>query len=98
MHVTAALDTMKKCGHFNDYKKAQRPYEEAKKAAELTEAGLALLEGTSAETTSKRKEKALAKAKEVAKEALAKAQETKAETKEAEEVTKVTDNLMKAGF
>jgi hypothetical protein len=57
-----------------------------------------LLEGTSAGTTSKRKKKALVKAKEAAKEALAKAQETKPETKDAEEAPKVTDNLMKAGF
>jgi hypothetical protein len=64
----------------------------------LAEAGLALLEGTSAGTTSKRKKKALAKAKEAAKEALAKAQETESETKEAEEVPNVTEDLMKAGF
>jgi hypothetical protein len=49
----------------------------------LAEAGLALLEGTSAGTTSKCKKKALAKAKEAAKEALAKAHETKPEAKEA---------------
>ncbi len=64
----------------------------------MAEAGLALLEGTSAGTTSKRKKKALAKAKEAAKEALAKAQETESETKEAEEVPNVTEDLMKAGF
>jgi hypothetical protein len=82
MHVTAVLDAMKKCGHFKDYDRAQKAYEEARIAAELAEAGLALLEGTSAGTTSKRKKKALAKAKEAAKEALAKAQETESETKE----------------
>jgi hypothetical protein len=65
MHVMAVLDAMKN-GHFNDYDKAQKAYEEAAKAAELVEAGLALLEGISAETTSKRKKKALAKAKEAA--------------------------------
>jgi hypothetical protein len=48
--------------------------------------------------TSKRKKKALAKAKEDAKEALAKAQETKPETKDAEEASRVTDDSMKAGF
>jgi valyl-tRNA synthetase len=84
MHVTAVLDAMKKRGHFKDYDRAQKAYEEATKAAESAEAGLALLKGTSAGTTSKRKKKALAKAKEAAKEALAKAQETKPETKEAE--------------
>ncbi len=83
MHVTAVLGAMKKCGHFKDYDydRAQKAYEEAKKAAESAEAGLALLKGTSAGTTSKRKKKALAKAKEAAKETPAKAQETKPETK-----------------
>jgi hypothetical protein len=46
MHVTAVLDTIKKHGHFSNYDKAQKPYEEAAKATELAEAGLALLEGT----------------------------------------------------
>jgi hypothetical protein len=98
MHVTAVLDAMKKHGHFKDYDRAQKVYEEAKKAAELTEAGLALLEGTSARMTSKRKKKALAKAKEAAKEALAKAQETEPESKDSEEAPGATDNSMKAGF
>ncbi len=66
--------------------------------AELAEAGLALLDGTSAGTTSKRKKKALAKAKVATKEALVKAQETEPETKDAEEAPKVTDDSMKAGF
>jgi hypothetical protein len=91
MHVMIVLDAMKKHGHFNDYDRAQKAYEEAKKAAELAEAGLALLKGTSAGTTSKRKKKALAKAKEAAKEALAKAQETKPEAKGALEATNMTD-------
>jgi hypothetical protein len=98
MHVTAVLDTMKKCGHFKDYDRAQKAYEEAEKVAELAEAGLALLKGTRTGTTSKHKKKALAKAKEATKEALAKAQETEPETKDAEEALGVTDNLMKAGF
>jgi hypothetical protein len=98
MHVTVVLGTMKKRGHFKDYNRAQKAYEEAKKAAELAKAGLVLLKGTSAGTTSKCKKKVLAKAKEAAKEALAKAQETKPETKDAEEAPKVTDDLMKAGF
>jgi hypothetical protein len=51
MHVTAVLDAMKKRGHFKDYDRAQKAYEEATKAAELAEAGLALFEGTSAGTT-----------------------------------------------
>jgi hypothetical protein len=98
MHVMAVLDTMKKHGHFKDYDRAQKAFEEAKKAAELAEAGLALLKGTSTGTTSKCKKKVLAKAKEAAKEALAKAQETKPETKDAEEAPGVTDDLMKACF
>ncbi len=98
MHVTVVLDAMKKRGHFNNYNRAQKAYEEATKAAESAEAGLALLKGTSAGTTSKRKKKALAKAKEAAKEALAKAQETKPETKEAEEAPNLTEDSMKAGF
>jgi hypothetical protein len=98
MHVMAVLDAMKKRGHFQDYNRAQKASEEAEKAAELAEAGLALLDGTSAGTTSKRKKKALVKAKEAAKEALEKAQETKPETKDAEEASEVTDDSMKAGF
>ncbi len=98
MHVTAVLDAIKKRGCFKDYDKAQKAHDEAKEAAELAEAGLALLDGTSAGTTSKRKKKALAKAKEAAKEALAKAQKTKPETKDADEAPEVTDDSMKAGF
>jgi hypothetical protein len=98
MHVTAVLDTMKKLGHFNDYDRAQKAYEEASKAAESAEAGLVLLKGTSVGTTSKRKKKALAKAKEAMKEALAKAHETKPEAKEAVEAPIVTEDSMKAGF
>jgi hypothetical protein len=85
-------------GHFKDYDRAQKAYEEAKKAAESAEAGLALLEGASAGRISKRKKKVLVKAKEATKEALAKAQNTKPETKDAEEAPGVTDNLMTAGF
>ncbi len=68
------------------------------KAAELAEVGLALLEGTSAGTTSKCKKKVLAKAKEATKEAHAKAHETKPEAKEAVEAPNVTEDLMKEGF
>ncbi len=49
----------------------------SKKAAESAEAGLALLNGTSTGSRKNRKKKALAKAKEAAKEALAKTQKTK---------------------
>ncbi len=98
MHVMAVLDAMKKRGHFKDYDRARKAYEEAKKVAESAEAGLALLEGTNAGMNSQHKKKALAKAKEAAKEALVKAQETKPEIKDAEEAPGVTDNLMNAGF
>ncbi len=98
MHVRAVLDAMKKRGHFNDYNRAQKAYEGATKAAELAEVGLALLKGTSAGMTSKRKKKALAKAKDAAKEALAKAHETKPEVKEAVEAPNVMEDLMKDGF
>jgi hypothetical protein len=90
IYVMAVLDAMKKHGHFKDYDRAQKAHDEAKKAAESAEAGLALLDGTSAGTTSKHKKKALAKAKEATKEALAKAQETKPEIKDAEEAPEVT--------
>jgi hypothetical protein len=60
MRVTVVLDAMEKRGHFNNYNKAQKAYEEATKAAESAKAGLALLKGTSAGLTSKRKKKALA--------------------------------------
>jgi hypothetical protein len=98
MHVTAVLDTMKKRGHFKDYDKAQKAQDEAKKGVESAEAGLALLDGTSAGMTSKRKKKVLKKAKEATKEALAKVPGPKSEAKEAEEATEVTKDTMKAGF
>jgi hypothetical protein len=94
MHMTAIMDAIKKCGTFKDYKKDQKAYVEANKAAESAEAGLALLDSTSIGSKKNCKKKALAKAKE----ALAKAQETKLETKEAEEATNMTEDLMKAGF
>ena len=64
----------------------------------MAEAGLALLKGTSAGTTSRRKKKALAKAKKATKEALAKAHDTKPEAKGAVEATNETEDLMKDGF
>jgi hypothetical protein len=97
MHATAVLDAMKKRGHFSNYDKAQKAYEEAAKAAELAEAGLALLVGT-LEKSSKHKLKKLAKAKEATKEALAKSQETKPEPKEAVEASAATEDSMKAGL
>jgi hypothetical protein len=98
MHVTAVLDAIKKHGHLNNFDKAQKAYDEAKKAVESAESGLALLNGTSSGTKKNCKKKALAKAKEAAKEALAKVPETKSKAKEAEEATKVTKDTMKVGF
>jgi hypothetical protein len=98
MHVTAVLDALKKRGTFKDYKKAQKAYVEAKKAVELAEAGLALLKGTATRPSTSCKKKALAKAKEAAKEALAKTHKVESETNKAEEATKMTDDMMKAGF
>jgi hypothetical protein len=94
IHMTAVLDAIKKHGHFNDYKKAQKAHVEATKAAELAEAGLALLDGTYTRPKKNCKKKALAKAKE----ALAKVQETKSEAKEVKEATKIIDDTMNAGF
>jgi hypothetical protein len=98
MHVTAELDAIKKRGTFKDYKKAQKAHVESKKAVHLAQAGQALLNGTRARSKKYCKKKALAKAKEAAKEALAKTQESESETKEAEEATKVTNDMMRAGF
>jgi hypothetical protein len=98
MHVMMVLDVIKKRGHFNDYNKAQKAYDEAKKAVESAEAGFALLDGTNSGTKKNCKKKALAKAKEATKKALVKVPETESETKEAEEATKVTKDIMKAGF
>jgi hypothetical protein len=44
MHVMVVLVAIKKRGTFKDYKKVQKAYVEAMKAAELAEAGLALLD------------------------------------------------------
>jgi hypothetical protein len=60
MHMMAVLDAIKKHGHFKDYDKAQKAYDEAKKAVELAEAGLALLNRTSAGMKKNCKKKALA--------------------------------------
>jgi hypothetical protein len=76
----------------------RRLMSKAKKAVELVEADLALLNGTSAGTKKNRKKKALAKAKEAAKEALAKVPDPKSEAKEAEEAAKATKDTVKAGF
>jgi hypothetical protein len=94
MHVMAVLDAIKKCGHFQDYEKAEKVHEEAKKAIESARAALSLLDdsGTKAKRFCKKK------AREAAEKALAKALDSKSEAKEAKEAYKVSDNSMKAGF
>ncbi len=47
MHVTAVLGAIKKCGHFKDYKKAQKVYVEHKQVVKSAKASLALLDETS---------------------------------------------------
>jgi hypothetical protein len=46
MHVMEVLDAIKKRGHFQDYKKAKKAHNEAKKAVESARAGLSLLDST----------------------------------------------------
>ena len=72
MHMAVVLDVLKKRVTFKDYKKAQKAYEDAKKAVESVEAGLALLNGNGARPKKFCKKKDLAKAKEATKEALVK--------------------------
>ena len=43
MHMTVVLDAIKKRGHFQDYKKAEKVHKEAKKAVESARAALSLL-------------------------------------------------------
>ncbi len=94
MHVTAVLDAIKKCGHFQDYKKAEKVHKEAKKAIESARAGLSLLNGIGAKSRQFCKKKA----KEAAEKALAKAQDSESEAREAKEASEVNNNSMKAGF
>jgi hypothetical protein len=98
MHVVALLDAIKKRGTFKDYNKAQKVYVEAKKAIESAEAGLALLNGTSAGSKKESQEESPGEDQGSHQKSPCKDQKTKSETKEAEEATKVTDDMMKAGF
>ncbi len=97
MHVTAVLDAIKKRGHFQDYYKAEKVHEEAKKTIESARAALSLLDssGTKAKRFCKKK------AREATKKALAKALDSKSEAKEAKEAKEafnVNNDSMKAGF
>ncbi len=94
MHMTVVLDAIKKCGHFQDYKKAEKVHEEAKKAIESARAALFLLDssGTKAKRFCKKK------AREAAGRTLEKALDSKSEAKEAEEASEVNKDSMKAGF
>jgi hypothetical protein len=95
LHLTAVLEAIKKCGHFLDYKKAEKVKDEAKKAVESARAGLSLLYGTGAKSRQVCKKKA----KEATEKALVKAQDSKSEAREAKEASKeANNNSMKAGF
>jgi hypothetical protein len=94
MHVMAVLDVIKKCGHFQDYDKAEKVHEEAKKAVESARAALSLLNSSGI----KAKRFCKKKAREAVEIALAKALDSESEAKEAGEAYKVNDNSMKAGF
>jgi hypothetical protein len=94
MHVMAVLDAIKKCGHFQDYKKAEKVHEEAKKAVESARAALSLLNGSGTKTKRFRKKKA----REATEKTLTKALDSESEAKEAEEASEVNDDSMKAGF
>jgi hypothetical protein len=94
MHVMAVLDAIKKRGHFQDYKKAEKVHEEAKKAIESARAALSLLDGSG--TKAKRLYKK--KAREAAEKTIAKNLDSKSEAKEAKEASEVNNNSMKTGF
>jgi hypothetical protein len=94
IHVTAVLDAIKKRGHFQDYKKAEKVHKEAKKAIESARAALSLLDGS----RTKAKRFCKKKAREAAEKTLAKALDSKSEAKEAKKASEVNNNSMKAGF
>jgi hypothetical protein len=94
MHVIVVLDAIKKHGHFNNYKKAEKDYEEATKAVESARAALPLLDGIG----EKARRSCKKKTKEAEKDATAKAPYSKSDAKEAEDAPEANDNSMKAGF
>ncbi len=83
---------IKKCGHFKDYKEAQKAYVEQKEAVKSAKAGLALLDGASKGSGK------LSKKSKKAKEAKAKFKEAEAKSKEANGATKVSEDPIKANF
>ncbi len=85
MHVTAVLDTIKKRGHFKDYKEAHKAYVEQKEAVKSAKAGLALLDGAREGAGKLRKNSK-------------KAKEAKAKSNEGDGATKVPKDPMKATF
>jgi hypothetical protein len=92
MHVIAVLNTIKKRGHFYDYKKAAKDHEESTKAVESARAALSLLNGPGAKAKKSRK-----KIKEVKKDTTAKVKDFKSDAKEAKDAPEA-DDKMKAGF
>jgi hypothetical protein len=94
MHVTAVLDAIKKRSHFNNYMKAEKDYEEAKKAVESARAALSLLDSTGVKARRSHKKKT----KEAEKDATAKAPYSESDAKEAKDALEANGNPMKAGF
>jgi hypothetical protein len=85
MHVMAVLDAIKKCGHFKDYKEAQKAYVEQKEAVRSAKACLALLDRASKGSGKLRKSSK-------------KAKEAEAKSKESDGASKVPKDPMKATF
>jgi hypothetical protein len=96
MHVTAVIDAIKKCGHFDGHEKAGRKYKEAKEAVESARTGLSLLE-ESMRKANKEKKKTKDKTKEGKNVAPAKAPGPKSAAKEAKDAP-AADDQMKASF
>jgi hypothetical protein len=94
MHMTAVLDAIKKHGCFNNYKKAEKDYKEAKKAIESARAALSPLDGTGVKARRSCKKKT----KEAEKDATAKAPYSESDAKEAKDAPEANDDPMKAGF
>jgi hypothetical protein len=92
MHVTAALNAIKKHGHLDDYKKAAGQYEKAKEAVETARAGLSLLQ-ESVRKASKEKKKTKEAKKVAPTKAPVKAPEPVSAAKEAEIAPAAKDDM-----